>query len=116
MTITREEEEAKAKEEQLREINRKNELNDVKKIMKTEQGRRFIYRILEQTGMFTTSFTGNSATYFKEGERNIGLWLQKEIDVECMEEGFTMLREYKAKVDEENRLMEEKNKTEEGEE
>lgn len=35
--------------------------------------RRFIWEILEKTHIFSTSFTGNSETFFKEGERNVGL-------------------------------------------
>ena len=38
-----------------------------------------IREIFEQTGIFRTSMTGNSQTFFREGQRAIGLWLLNEI-------------------------------------
>lgn len=53
--------------------------NDLKYILDSEQGRRFVWRILEMTGLFKSSFTGSSETYFLEGQRNIGLKLLAEV-------------------------------------
>ena len=55
------------------------ELDDVKFILDSPQGRRFFWRYLSKCGVFTTSFTGNSTTYFNEGSRNIGLMLMEDI-------------------------------------
>lgn len=38
-------------------------------------GQRFLWWLLEQTHVFQSSFTGNSTTFFLEGERNVGLKL-----------------------------------------
>lgn len=38
-----------------------------------EKGRRIAWWLLEETHVFRTSMTGNSQTFFLEGERNIGL-------------------------------------------
>lgn len=38
-----------------------------------------IREILEETGIFRISMTGNSQTFFREGQRAIGLWLLNEI-------------------------------------
>jgi hypothetical protein len=46
---------------------------DTRALMALPAFRRFVWEILEQTHVFRTSFTGNSETFFKEGERNIGL-------------------------------------------
>lgn len=48
-------------------------------LMSSKQGRRIVWRILSLTGLFRTSFTGNSQTFFNEGERHIGLVLQGKI-------------------------------------
>ena len=46
-----------------------------------DPGRRFVWWLLEQTHVFQSSFTGNSHTFFLEGERNVGL----KIFALCME-------------------------------
>ena len=45
----------------------------VKFLTAEQSGQRFLWWLLEQTHVFQTSFTGNSSTFFLEGERNIGL-------------------------------------------
>jgi hypothetical protein len=60
-------------------LRRETEIDDLKKIIDTPHGRRTVWRILEHTGMYRTSFTGNSTTFFNEGQRNIGLWLVDEV-------------------------------------
>ncbi len=53
---------------------------DVKHIMSTEQGRRFVHMIIIRAGIFKCSFTGQSnATIFNEGGRNQGLMLLNDI-------------------------------------
>lgn len=47
----------------------------MRKVMSGAAGQRFLWWLLEQTHVFQTSFTGNSATFFMEGERNVGLKL-----------------------------------------
>ena len=42
-------------------------------VTSTKRGRRIVWRMLEQAGVFQTSFTGNSETFFKEGKRAFGL-------------------------------------------
>lgn len=55
------------------------ETEDWKWLMSTPQGRRIVWRILSLTGLFRSSFTGNSQTFFNEGERHVGLVLQGKI-------------------------------------
>lgn len=47
----------------------------VSNLMQTEEGKMFICAVLDQTGTFTSSFTGNSTTFFLEGKRFIGLYI-----------------------------------------
>lgn len=58
---------------------RKQELEDVKWILSTRQGRRHYWRMLRETHMFETSFTGNNTTFFNEGERNVGLKMMNDL-------------------------------------
>jgi hypothetical protein len=55
------------------------ELDDFKWLMSSKRGRRVVWRLLERTGVYRSSFTGNSETYFREGMRNVGLMLMAQI-------------------------------------
>lgn len=58
------------------------ELSDVKVVMSTEAGRRFLYRMLVDAGIYVCSYqAGQSSehTAFKEGNRNSGLRLMDEL-------------------------------------
>lgn len=57
----------------------KRDTADLRWIMSDPRGRRFIWRLLGITGIFRSSFTGNSETFFREGERNVGLKLLTEV-------------------------------------
>lgn len=72
---------------------RKREAADFLEIMGTAAGRRFVWRLLSQAGVFHSSFTGNSETFFREGKRAIGLWVMSEIDALCPESYALMVRE-----------------------
>lgn len=52
---------------------------DLKYVMSTEKGRRFIWQQLSKAGLFRTSFTGNSTTFFNEGKRAHGLELLADL-------------------------------------
>lgn len=57
---------------------RKAELADLRAVLDTPEGVRVVRRILAATGLFRSSYTGNSDTTFWEGHRNLGLWLFAE--------------------------------------
>ena len=44
----------------------------IESISDTSQGREFLWWLFEICGVFTTSYTGNSDTYFNEGRRAVG--------------------------------------------
>ena len=54
-------------------------LNDIRKTVAMPEGRRLYYFILEQAGVFRSSFTGNSTTFFNEGARNVGLIMLRDL-------------------------------------
>lgn len=73
------------------------EIEDLKFILKTEQGRRLLYRYLCECGVYRTSFTGNSTTFYNEGMRNIGLKLLADIE-EAMPEAYLLMIKEKGEI------------------
>lgn len=63
------------KEKRIRSL----ELEDMRRILETDYGRRFVWRYLGIAGVFQSSFTGNSTTFFNEGRREIGLKLLADV-------------------------------------
>ena len=62
---------------------RSNQANDWKWQMSTKQGRRVVWRLLGEAGVFRSSFTGNSETFFREGKRALGLHMLEQIQTHC---------------------------------
>lgn len=84
-----------AKEKQLR--GRERELEDIRIVLGTASGRRIFWRYLEECGVFKTSFTGNSTTFFNEGQRNIGLKILA--DINDADPAFLMTMTKESKLD-----------------
>jgi len=80
---------AKQKDKNIRDT----EIEDIRLLLSKQWGRRLVWRILEQTGQFRTSFTGNSTTFFNEGARNIGLWLVDEVLSADADQYLSMIKE-----------------------
>ena len=89
---------AKQKDKNIRDT----ELEDLRLLISKQWGRRLVWRILEQTGMYRTSFTGNSTTFFNEGQRNIGLWLVDEVLLADAEMYLLMIKENNNKQGDQN--------------
>ncbi len=58
---------------------RDREMNDLRSVLSTREGRRFIWRYLGICGLMSETFTGNSGTFHAEGKRSIGVMLNREI-------------------------------------
>lgn len=69
------------------------EISDLQAIMQSRSGRRFMWGLLSKCGVFQTSFTGNSTTFFNEGRRDIGLQYIKDLNLHCLDEYQQMVRE-----------------------
>ena len=77
-------------------IERQNEESDIKWLMSSKRGRRFVWRLLEQAGVFRSSFNTNAmAMSFGEGNRNYGLKLLNSIATLFTELYPTMIKEQK---------------------
>lgn len=70
-------------------------LGDFRSVLETYQGRRLMWWILEQAGIFKSSFTGNSTTFYNEGMRNIGLMVHAKIAEASPESILLMMQESK---------------------
>lgn len=86
-------EKAEADRKEKQRLASRQEADDVKWLMSDKRGRRIVWGLLERTGMYRTSFTGNSQTFFNEGQRNIGLAYMALINEHCAERYTTMVTE-----------------------
>ena len=66
---------------------------DLEWLMSYPEGRRHMWKLLDRAGLYRTSFTGDSATFFNEGARNFGLMYQDHIKRVCSEKYLQMLKE-----------------------
>lgn len=65
-----------------RERRHQREVNDLRVVLKIPEGRRYIWKLWGLTGVFRSSYTPKDAnmTSFREGQRDIGLALLKDIN------------------------------------
>lgn len=92
---------------------REKEQNDLRYVMGSKQGRRFVYRQLSEAGVWRLSFsTDNAVMAFNEGNRNRGLSLLNELLETCPDRYTEMLAEHKAaKEKHDNRHADRRNRT-----
>lgn len=90
------------KEERLlqEKIDRENEESDLKWLCSSKRGRRVVWRLLEQSGVFHLSFDPNALKMaFNEGNRNFGNRTLAMIQSVCPEHYLTMTKEYNERRD-----------------
>ena len=73
------------------------ESEDMKWLMSGKRGRRVMWRLLERAGIYRSSFTGNSETFFREGQRNLGLVYLDQIHAHSPAAYSAMIEENRAK-------------------
>jgi len=87
------------------------DFSDVRKVISSVEGRRLFWRILSHAGLYKSSFTGNTSTYFEEGRRSEGLYWLDEL-MQSDQKAFAMMQAEhysEAKSEEMQRTKEEKN-------
>lgn len=93
-TDLRVQEKAKADRSVRDRLSRENEEADLKWLMSNKRGRRYIWRLLDQTGVFRLSFNTNAMTMaFAEGNRNFGNRTLAMIHTLCPEHYQSMVKE-----------------------
>ena len=65
-------------------------------LMSGPKGRRFVRRLLDQTGVTLSSFCPNAMEMSKrEGRKQIGYWIRDLIEEHCPQDYHTMMQEKK---------------------
>jgi hypothetical protein len=73
-------------------------IEDVKWVMSSPRGRRFVWWLLSLTGTRRSSFNNSgSVTAFNEGQRNVGLAVEAQVIENCHPNYLTMLEEQRTK-------------------
>ena len=75
---------------------RTEELEDINDVMANVQGRRMMYRFLSQAGIYKTTYSKDAPEhniFFREGMRNLGLWILNEVQESSPELYLKMLKE-----------------------
>lgn len=68
---------------------------DIKWLMATAQGQRFLTRLLEETAVFRTAFhTSGQVMALNEGRKQIGYWLIGELTAHTPDAFTNLLRSY----------------------
>lgn len=96
--LNQEEQEAvDAQEAEARRLELLVEVDDLKWLMGEKQGRRIVWRLLSEAGVYRSSFSVDAAVMaFREGERNRGLKLLTEITEHCPDQLNRMTLESQA--------------------
>lgn len=70
------------------------ELLTIRQLMSNENGRKFIWRCLQHTGLYGSVFNKDTNLHaFKSGLREHGIWLEREVKDAAPETFITMLKE-----------------------
>ena len=76
-------------------IQRLQQVEDLKWLMGHAQGRRIVTRLFEKTGIRRTPFhTSGSQMSFNAGAQNVGLWLEAEVLEASPDAYFKLLKEF----------------------
>ena len=87
-------EKSKSEKDLLDRLERESEDSDVKWLMGNKRGRRILWRLLDQAGVFRSSFNTNAMTMsFAEGYKNYGLRTLASIHRLCPELYAPMMKE-----------------------
>lgn len=89
-------EELEAKAQAAAKRREEQHINDLKWVLADKRGRRYVAWLLERAGIYRSSFTGNSETFFREGARNLGLQVVAEIHDHSPDSYVQLLKEYRA--------------------
>lgn len=87
-------EERKAELEARQELLAQRDIEDIRFVMNSEQGRRVIWSLLEKGQVFGTCFNVEPhITAFNEGQRNLALVLFQRVMAHCPDQYLTMAAE-----------------------
>lgn len=64
--------------------------NDLRAVMGTPEGRRFVWGLLGECGLYRSSYHPSALIHFNEGQRSIGLALLARLNDHCPDQYLTM--------------------------
>ena len=92
---TRAQERAQAEQADKARRDQREYSDDLNRVMSNKSGRRFMRRLLAETGVYRESFDPNALRMaHREGERNVGLRLLAAVQSACPERYLEMLQEH----------------------
>lgn len=77
------------------ENSRDRELADLREVLSSVSGRRFIWRMLERCKVFGTVWDGSAKIHYNSGQQDIGHWVMAEIGTADEDSLFVMMKEAK---------------------
>lgn len=80
-------------------LGRNRELDDLKRILSTDFGRRFVWRLLVRAGAFKSAWAPSALIHFNCGQQDFGHYIIAEVEEADQEAFFQMMREAKADRD-----------------
>ena len=95
--------ESDRKEEQA-ELDRKKNLRTkvLREILESPSGREFYWDLIEQFGLYSKGFTGNSKEYYNTGKRHVALTLSEMAEEAYFELYIQMRKEARGRKEREN--------------
>lgn len=76
---------------------------DLREVLALPAGRRILWWVLEEAGIYRSSFTGNNTTFYNEGMRQVGLLLLGKIVEAKPEAMIQMMTEAKKREENDER-------------
>ncbi len=73
--------------------------DDLRAVLSSPNGRRFIWRLLKDCKIYEESFTGNSTTFYNEGRRSVGLKILDSVMKADVDMYLKMQLEHKGEVE-----------------
>ncbi|MGE4194713.1 MAG: hypothetical protein AB7E51_15105 [Pseudodesulfovibrio sp.] len=93
MSHVKTKEEANA-EAQRREVERLKELSDIRMVMSSLEGRRFVWRFLAECRVFLSTYSPEALeSYYRQGRRSVGLLFYNDVLEACPEQFWQAQRE-----------------------
>ena len=69
------------------------QLEDIKEVLRSHAGRRFVWRILEKCGTFNSIWHSSAAIHYNSGQQDIGHFIMSEIAESGEEQLFKLMAE-----------------------
>lgn len=75
-------------------LRRQDELNDLRAVLATAEGRRLLWRVLGHCGCFGSVWHPSALIHYNSGRQDVGHWLQAEINAASRSQFFRMIQEH----------------------